>query len=60
MTTPLLQQSPQYAALLRRWRELCDKRDDDGLTRAEAREPFRVNGQMDKLEGPKGEQGKEK
>lgn len=52
--------STEYNALLRRWAELCDKRDDDGLRRSEARELFRLHGQMDKLERQNSEQGKDK
>lgn len=52
--------STEYNALLRRWAELCDKRDDDGLRRSERAELFRVNRQLGALEYPQGDEGKEK
>lgn len=46
MTTPLQAHAPAYSLLLRRWRQLCDKRDDKGLTPKEAKELERVNEQL--------------
>lgn len=60
MTTPLLAQSPGYAALLARWRQLCDKRDDNGLTRQETQELARVNEQLGAIEYPQRAKAKTK